>query len=98
VLFLWWLNARGQFFNFVARNTCMRFVTVVFARAGDDVSDQSDSGSYELGGDGLFGIEYFDSEVNMENLAQSRSCVVATTKLSLLPVSLLVSRRKTQIL
>ena len=80
VLFLWWLNARRQFFSFVARNMCMRFVTVIFAYAGENISYHSDSGSYKLGGDILFGIEYFDNEVNMENLAQSRSCVVAATK------------------
>ena len=75
----------------------MRFVTVVFASVGENIIDHSDSGSYELGGDLLFGIEYFDSEVNVENLVQARSCVVAATKLTLLPMSLLVSRRKTQI-
>jgi hypothetical protein len=97
VLFVWWLNARGQFFNFVARNMCMRFVTVIFAFAGENISDQSDSGNYELGGDLLFGIEYFDGEVKVENFVQARSCVVATTKLTLLLMSLLVCRRKTQI-
>ena len=60
MLFLWWLNASRQFFDFVAINMCMRFVTVIFAFAGENISDQSDSGNYELGGDLLFRTEYFD--------------------------------------
>jgi hypothetical protein len=70
MLFRWWLYARRQFFNFVARNMCMRFLTVLFAYAGDYIGGQSDSRSYELGGDLLFGIEYFDDEVNLEHLVQ----------------------------
>ena len=68
----------------MARNMCMRFVTVILAFDGENISDQSDSGSYELDGDLLFGMKYFDSEVNVENLVQARSCVVAATKLTLL--------------
>jgi hypothetical protein len=69
---------------------CMRFVTVLFAYAGEYIGGQSDSRSYELGGDLLFGIEYFDDEVNLE------PCVVVATKLSLLPMSLLVSTDTTR--
>jgi len=80
------------------KKMCLRFVTVVFAYAGECVSDQTYGGRYGLGSDLLFGIGYFDIGVNMEHLVQSRSCVVAATKLSLMPMSLLVDRRKTQVL
>ena len=70
MLFLWWLNARKQFFNFVASIVCMRFVTVLFAYAGEYINDQLDCGSYELGGDLLFGVEHFDNEVSMEHSVQ----------------------------